>query len=178
MIKLFICDCDGTLTDGVYQMSNGGTDKLGRPGIISKNFYTRDFHGLWMLSNAGVEVAVITVASDGVIDNQCRRGAKYAKVITGAKDKKAIIYERYVGSSVMRLNLKVGWHEIAFIGDDIFDIELMNAVGIAACPADAHTKVKHLIHERDDGFVSSFPGGRGAVREFADYVLLTFSKII
>ncbi len=164
MIKLFLIDCDGTLTDGIYHT----TEK----GEISKNFFTRDFHGMKMLSDVGVKISIITAASDYVIAHQCRRAAKYASVNRGIKSKVGFVAATYVDiSDANRIDgLKFAWDEIAFIGDDVFDIELMKSVGLCACPLDADLEVLSLIENQDDGFRSSFPGGKGCVREFAEYV--------
>ena len=187
MIKLFLCDVDGVLTDGIYHTSEDGK--------LSKNFFTRDFHGLWMLKEAGVKIGIITAGNDDVIDHQCRRILHYADLIKGSKDKLKSIEDKYE---------EFDWSEIAYIGDDIIDIELLSAVGLCACPVDADRAVIQLIETRgedeiegyDDldidslredhvsmdeegtifptcgeGFLSDFPGGHGCVREFAEYVL-------
>ncbi len=116
-IKLFLSDCDGTLTDGIYQTSE--------KGIVSKSFFTRDFHGLWMLAHTGVKIGIITAASDEVITCQCRRGARYAEVIQRSKDKVEDIRIRYIDGGSLRQGLapprkQFQWDEIAFIGDDVF----------------------------------------------------------
>lgn len=180
MIKLFACDVDGTLTDGFYNT----TEK----GEVSKNFFTRDFHGLWMLNQMGVKVCIITAGIDEAIDHQCRRGAKCIDIIIkGAKDKVASIDDKYVFDVTSDVNSSFGeqnclygsgrlyWSEIAYIGDDIFDIELLSTVGLCSCPSDADKEVVKIVSTRQElnsaGFYSSFPGGRGSVREFAEYVL-------
>lgn len=157
MIKLFLCDVDGTLTDGIYHT----TEK----GEISKNFFTRDFHGLWMLDETEVRVGIITASNDDVIDHQCRRGAKYVDVMKKAKDKLVAVRDNYVDK------FGYDWDEIAFIGDDVFDIRLLSAVGLCACPFDADSKVIEFVEQRDEGFYSNYSGGYGCVREFAEYVL-------
>jgi len=163
MIKLFICDVDGTLTDGICHTTEAGE--------ISKNFYTRDFHGLWMLNEAGVKICIITAAGDDVIDKQCSRGAKYAHVIKRSKDKLNDIYEKFVENGPFH------WPEISYIGDDVFDVELLYEVGLACCPSDADSAVLEVLEDCKNAdrlgevFVSRFPGGKGCVREFADYVL-------
>lgn len=158
MIKLFLSDCDGTLTDGIYHT----TEK----GEISKNFFTRDFHGFWMLNKTGVKIGIITAAADNVIDHQCRRGARYVDVVKGTRDKFASIEDKYVTSG-----LRFKWDEIAYIGDDVFDSSLLQACGIAACPADADQSIFELVGNLSDGFASDFSGGKGCVREFAEHVL-------
>lgn len=156
-IKLFLADCDGTLTDGVYQ-----TDEEGN---IRKSFHTRDFHGMWLLSQTGVKIGIITYASDDVIVHQCRRGAKYATVMKGVKNKLEAVREAFVSGQSFE------WDEICYVGDDVLDMELMKKVGLAACPSDAHHAITSLVRLHRDGFESVFPGGRGCVRDFADYVL-------
>lgn len=169
-IKLFLSDCDATLTDGIYNTSESGQ--------ISKNFYTRDFYGIWMLSKTGVEIGIITVASDDVIVRQCNRAAKYVKVMTGVKDKLAFVADIFVEGDPYRTEYprrKYNWDEIAFIGDDVVDSELLKKVGLAACPQDAAEEVRDIIAHRSysqgECFRSNYPGGKGCVREFAEYVL-------
>lgn len=164
MIKLFLTDVDSTLTDGIYHTTE--------EGVISKNFFTRDFHGMWVLHQTGVKICIITAAGDNVIEQQCNRGAKYAEVIKGSKNKLDSIRDKYIGSAI-------AWNEIAYIGDDLFDVDLLKEVGICSCPSDADDEVLEIVEYRSyrsefsdvEGFQSSFPGGKGCVREFADYVL-------
>jgi len=156
MIKLFLSDCDGTLTDGIYQMREDGS--------ISKGFFSRDFHGMYELNKTGVEVGIISYSRDRVITEQCERAAKYVKVMIGAKNKLQVAKEEFVDKGTC------SWDEIAFIGDDSVDAELLQAVGLAGCPWDADEKIKKLIARLDDGFQSSYPGGHGAVREFVEYI--------
>lgn len=161
MIKVFITDVDSTLTDGIYRMSEDG--------VVSKSFFTRDFHGLWMLNESGVKVCIISYSRDKVINLQCERAAKYVYLMTGVKNKL-----EYVRDQVVQGNLfgqQFAWDELAYIADDVFDMDLLLAVGIAACPADAHEEVLQNLSVRKDGFLCTANGGRGAVREFADYIL-------
>lgn len=178
MIKLFLVDCDSTLTDGIYHTTEDG--------VISKNFFTRDFHGMYMLNKAGVKVCIITAASDNVIDHQCERAAKYADIIKGTNDKLASVRAKYVDSGLFN------WDEIAYIGDDVFDIPLLSEVGLCACPDDAAQEVSDLVFDiggvaagggdrgplcgvgrtyGPEGFRSTYAGGCGCVREFAEYIL-------
>lgn len=154
MIKLFLCDVDSTLTNGIYYTDENG--------CISKGFFSRDFQGMYVLHETGVDIGIITYARDKVIVQQCNRAAKYAKILTGARNKLEVVRKNYVGNFC-------AWDEIAYIGDDIMDAELLNKVGIAACPCDSHDKIKTLVSNLH-GFQSVHSGGRGAVREFADYV--------
>jgi len=158
MIKLLLCDVDGTLTDGVYQMYEDGT--------ISKGFYSRDFHGMYELNKTGVKIGVISLSRDKIIVEQCERAAKYVNVMIGAKNKLQVIKDEYVDKGVCE------WDEIAFIGDDNVDSELLQIVGLPGCPWNADEQIKKLISRLDDGFQCTYSGGHGAVREFVDYVSL------
>ena len=157
MIKLFLSDCDGTLTNGIYQT----TEK----GDISKGFFTRDFHGMWMLYDVGVKIGIITAAGDDVIVHQCRKGAKYAKIHRRVQNKNGFVMANYIDDGLF------SWDEVSYIGDDVFDMELMKSVGLCACPLDADSEVLKFVGNRSNGFCSNFSGGKGCVREFAEYVL-------
>lgn len=158
MIKLFLVDVDSTLTDGIYQ-----TDE---EGGIRKNFYTRDFHGMYMLDRMGVMVSIITASRDPVIERQCNRCAKYiTEILTGARDKFLVVKETFVDRGLFK------WDEIAYIGDDVMDLDLLKQVGLSACPFDAAIAVIMQLDISSDGFVMDHKGGHGCVREFAELVM-------
>ena len=163
MIKMFLCDCDGVLTDGIYTVSNNY--------FLSKNFHTRDFHGLRNLLDIGMDVAIITSSDDGIIDQRLRGAGLWEDIaIYNSHDKCGTVNEEVISDGTL-------WGEIAYMGDDVMDIELLKKVGIAACPADAHPTIIELVKGLDDGFVSKFNGGKGAVREFADYICVLKENI-
>lgn len=62
--------------------------------------------------------------------------------------------------------LDLDYSNIAYIGDDINDLECMRLIGFAACPKDAITEVQEISH-----FISKYDGGKGAVREIIDYII-------
>lgn len=156
MIKWFFTDVDGCLTDGMYLVNENG--------IRSKTFFTRDFHGLMLLDETKVEIGIITTSTDLAISYQCERVAKYANVISGAWDKVVAVNDAYSG-------VNLNWDHVAYIGDDILDIPLLESVGLPACPADAHDSVKKLIVGLDNGMILSKNGGKGCVRELVDIVM-------
>jgi len=155
MIKILMVDCDGTLTNGMYNTSENG--------VVFKTFFSRDFHGMMLLNQLGVKIAILTTASDDVIGYQCRRAAPYISVYKNIKDKYKFVVESDEFQSFDLIDM-------AFMGDDTFDIPLLQEVGLPACPHDADSKVFEVIEGMDDGFISQKMGGSGAVREFADYI--------
>ena len=149
-IKLLIFDVDGVMTDGSIYLDNNGNE--------IKSFYVRDGHGIKMAQKAGLSVAIITGRESQVVERRAKELA-IRELYQGIKDK-AGIYR----------NLLSRYHcqdeEIAFMGDDIVDLPVMIRVGLPAAPADADELViKHAL------FVSQKKGGRGAVREFIEFIL-------
>ena len=152
-VKLVLCDVDGTLTDGgMYYSENG--DEL-------KKFNTRDGMGLQLLREAGIKTGIITSEDTKMVEN---RGKKLNVdfLYQGKRDggKLAVAKELCV-------QLGITLDEVAYIGDDVNCMELLKAVGVKACPADACEEVKAIagIH------VMKKQGGKGCVREFVQKII-------
>lgn len=153
-IKLFLSDVDGVMTDaGMYYTASG--DEF-------KKFNTHDGMAFNLLREAGIKTGIITTENTTIVE---RRAAKlkidYVYQGAGFKGKLAAALE-ICSKENITLN------EVAYIGDDINCIELLKAVGIAACPANSTKKVKAIpgiIHLQKNG-------GEGAIREFVDDYIL------
>lgn len=153
-IKLFLSDVDGVMTDaGMYYTASG--DEF-------KKFNTHDGMAFNLLREAGIKTGIITTENTTIVE---RRAAKlkidYVYQGAGFKGKLAAALEI---CSIENITL----NEVAYIGDDINCIELLKAVGIAACPANSTKKVKAIpgiIHLQKNG-------GEGAIREFVDDYIL------
>jgi YrbI family 3-deoxy-D-manno-octulosonate 8-phosphate phosphatase len=148
-------DVDGVLTDaGMYYSESG--DEL-------KKFNTRDGMGIKMLQAAGLITAFITKEKTAVVE---QRGRKLAvpEVHQGADDKLSVL-KSLVGKYGLTLE------QVAFIGDDVNDLEALRAVGLSAAPADALPAVLTCVHH-----VCAKKGGEGAVRELADLILAARGK--
>lgn len=152
-IKLFIADVDGTLTDaGMYYSENG--DEF-------KKFNTKDGLGIRLLREAGIKTGFITSENTKIVENRA------------SKLKVDYLYQGKINEGKLAIakeicdKERISLEEVAYIGDDVNCIELLNAVGFAACPADAHEKVKAIpnIH------VMNISGGAGCVREWIDLIL-------
>jgi YrbI family 3-deoxy-D-manno-octulosonate 8-phosphate phosphatase len=149
-IRLLASDVDGVLTDGgVYYTEHG--DEL-------KKFNVHDGMGMVLLQKAGIRVALITAEETKIVERRALK-LKITEVFQGSKDK--------VGS--MEILLKrhgLRWEEVAFIGDDVNDFELLKRVGFSATPANGTETNKKIVH-----YVTKHNGGDGCVREICDLLL-------
>ncbi len=149
-IKMFLTDCDGCLTDGgMYYSENG--DEL-------KKFNTRDGMGLALLRERGIITGIIT--SESVALNRRRADKLKLDILEeGCIDK---------ASAVKRIckEYQIDLENIAYIGDDVNDLEAIKMVGLGCCPADAVESVKSVA-----SFVTQARGGKGVIREVADKIL-------
>jgi 3-deoxy-D-manno-octulosonate 8-phosphate phosphatase (KDO 8-P phosphatase) len=149
-IALVVLDVDGTLTDGGLW--------FGARGEVLKRFHVRDGRGIRLLQEAGIEVAVITGRRSAAVTARCRElGIRH--VLQGAGDK---------NTALERLLRKLQLHtsQVACVGDDTPDVPLFVRVGFAVAVRDAHPLAARAAHCR-----TTLPGGHGAVREVADWLL-------
>ncbi|MBD3638495.1 MAG: HAD-IIIA family hydrolase [Crocinitomicaceae bacterium] len=147
-IKLLILDADGTMTDGgMYFTENGD---------LIKKYNAKDGLAIKRLVKEGIHVGIIS------------HGTKH-KVIQDRADMLGIQHV-YVGpdSKLGILNkwmekLGIELSEVAYIGDDINDLDIMEAVGLTACPADAVKEIKKMVN-----IILCKRGGEGCIRELVD----------
>ncbi len=149
-IELLVLDIDGVLTDGRLYFSARGE--------ALKVFHVRDGHGIKLLMGRGVEVAAISGRRSAAVTARMRE-LKVNSVVQGCSDKVA---------ALLTLTARLGIEPLACacIVDDTPDLPLMSAVGFAAAVSDAHPLVQSAAH-----WVSTAPGGRGAVRELCNALL-------
>jgi 3-deoxy-D-manno-octulosonate 8-phosphate phosphatase (KDO 8-P phosphatase) len=150
-IKLMITDVDGVLTDnGVYYSGNG--EEL-------KRFSFRDGMGVERLRKiAGIETGIITKEDSLPVAKRSEK-LKISELHMGVNDKALRLKE------IMN-RIKISTDEIAYIGDDINDEEIMKQVGLSACSADAMSFARKVAH-----YVCTANGGHGAFREFAELII-------
>ena len=152
-IKLFVSDIDGTLTDGgMYYSENG--DEL-------KKFNTRDGMGFRMLREAGIKTAIVT-SENRELNRRRAEKMKIDYLVQGKRDG-----DKLAAVIVIAKELGITMEEVAYIGDDVNCIELLSAVGKAACPSDACVRVKELPGVE----AMTKKGGEGCVREFINMLL-------
>ena len=150
MIKLVITDIDGVWTDGGMFYDQTGNEW--------KKFNTSDSAGVLFLRLLQIPLGIITGENTEIVMRRAEK-LKISELHMGVKNKLATaqtLCEKY----------KVSMKEVAYIGDDINDIPLLNAVGFSACPANAPDYVKSQAT-----LVLKKKGGDGAFREFVEYIL-------
>ncbi len=149
-VRLLVLDIDGVLTDGRIIYDSEGRE--------SRFFDAQDGIGILLLKAAGIQTIMITIKPSEVIQYRAR-DLKIEEVYQGVKPKTKVleqILERH----------KVGLDEICYVGDDLVDIGMMQAVGLPAAVANASREVKKAA-----SYVTKKRGGRGAVRELAEVIL-------
>lgn len=154
-IKLLLLDVDGVLTDGQIVMDDRGQE--------TKHFDVRDGHGIRLLIRAGIDVGLITGRSSKVVNHRAKDlGIRmvYQKVYN-----KIEVYRE--------IKRKTGYkdQEIAYVGDDLMDIAVLRNVGLAMTVKDCWGDLKRTVD-----YVSTKEGGRGAVREMAELLLIAQGK--
>ena len=152
-IRLFLCDVDGTLTDGgMYYTENG--DEL-------KKFNTRDGMGFQLLREAGIKTGIITSENTKIVEYRAKK-LKVDFLFQSKRDGGKLAAAKGICDT-----LGISLEEVAYIGDDINCRELLSAVGYAACPADSVTEIKEISHIK----LLEKKGGEGCVREFISLLL-------
>ena len=163
-IKLVVLDVDGTLTDGIYQISEGGK--------VTKSFYTKDFYAIEKILRAKIDVCIVTQSHDFVIDAQVERIESHSDLWTGCLESGALQIFTCVEDKIECVHSLIsnydnlGWHNIAYMGDAENDVGCMKKALFTGCPFDAIDSVKE-----NSTYISDFPGGRGAVYEFCMFIL-------
>jgi 3-deoxy-D-manno-octulosonate 8-phosphate phosphatase (KDO 8-P phosphatase) len=148
-IKWILMDVDGTLTDGLLTVMPDGEEL--------KAYHVRDGMGILMAHLVGLRTGIITGKTSEALTHRAKR-LRVSEVHQGILDKNRV-YE-----DLLR---KYGLQDrdVAFIGDDLGDLPVLKRVGLAAAVADAHPRVKEHCH-----YICSLAGGRGAVREFLEFI--------
>ena len=149
-VRLLIVDIDGVLTDGGLQFDNRGEEY--------KTFNSLDGHGIRMMLESGIEVAVITGRKSGIVEHRMR-DLGVRQIYQGYRDKLPA-FEKLLQDSGLTPE------QVAYIGDDLPDLPVMQRVGFAIAVQNAHSFVK-----QNCDWITDTPGGKGAVREATDFIL-------
>jgi len=149
-IRLFATDVDGVLTDAGMYYSESGDEW--------KKFNTHDGMGIKLLQRSGLITAIITQERTRLVARRAERLA-IPELHQGTMDKLSVIRE-------MATRHGVSLRQVAYIGDDVNDLEALKAVGFSAAPADG---LPHILAAVD--YVCRKKGGEGAVREVVEMIL-------
>ena len=149
-IKLVIFDVDGVLTNGGLFFGDSGEEY--------KMFNSKDGHGMKMLQDSGVHIAIITGRSSNVVTQRMiNLGVEH--VFQGVEDKNLAYQE-------LKAQLGIEDSNIAYMGDDVIDLPVMTKVGLPMAVADAHSLVID-----NAAWTSQFKGGHGAAREACEMIM-------
>jgi 3-deoxy-D-manno-octulosonate 8-phosphate phosphatase (KDO 8-P phosphatase) len=154
-IRLLVLDVDGVMTDGgIYYSAQG---------VALKRFYAHDGYGIVRARENGLALAIMSGRSSPVVTARAR-DLRITTVLQGIDNKL-----RTAGDLAKRRGLRL--EELAFIGDDLFDLPLLQAVGLSAAPADARPEVRRRVD-----YVAEARGGEGVVREVIDLIIRHASR--
>jgi 3-deoxy-D-manno-octulosonate 8-phosphate phosphatase (KDO 8-P phosphatase) len=149
-VKMILMDVDGTLTDGRLSVLPDGEE--------IKSYNVKDGLGVLLAQLVDIKLGIITgKRSEGLVKRAER--LKIAELHQGAIDKKPVF------DDILRRH-GLAPEEIAYIGDDFGDLEIMAACGFAAAVGDAHKAVKKQAH-----YICRLNGGQGAFRELVDFII-------
>lgn len=150
-INLLISDVDGVLTDaGMYYSERG--DEL-------KKFNTRDGKGIELIRQAGIQVMILTAENVALVQKRAEK-LNVDYVFMGIKDKKKFLEDFFI------THPQFSFDSIAYIGDDVNDLESLKAAYLSAAPKDAHPDVLEVVD-----LTCNRDGGQGCVRELCDFII-------
>lgn len=159
MVKLFLTDVDGCLTDGgMYYTSEGEA---------MKRFCVYDGMGMVCLQQAGIPCGILTSENSMIVKARAEKlKLRYLYLGVGSKVNPNCLTKLEAAKEICH-ELGIALEDVCFVGDDINDVELLSAVGYPCCPPTARPEVLAVPGIR----VLKTPGGQGAIREVADEIL-------
>jgi 3-deoxy-D-manno-octulosonate 8-phosphate phosphatase (KDO 8-P phosphatase) len=149
-IKLLLLDVDGVLTDGSIYYSATGAEM--------KRFSALDGYGAARAREHGLKLGIISGRQTPIVDVRAKE--------LGIEDVAQNASDKVAAMNAMRQHHGLDIREIAFMGDDLFDLPLLSVVGLSAAPKNAVAEVKKTVD-----YVTGASGGGGAVREVIDLII-------
>lgn len=149
-IKLVAFDIDGVMTDGSLTFDENGVEY--------KTYNVKDGLGVVMLRRAGIVPAIITARNNGTVVHRAK--------ILGVTELHQGQKNKIVALDDLIEKYNLSYEQVAYMGDDLPDLCVLEKIGLSACPADAVDEVLEISK-----FVSTKGGGKGAVRQFTDFIL-------
>jgi 3-deoxy-D-manno-octulosonate 8-phosphate phosphatase (KDO 8-P phosphatase) len=154
-IKLLLLDVDGVLTDGGIIIDDRGVE--------TKHFNVRDGQGIVLLMRAGIEVGLITARTSKAVRYRAKELG--LRIVHQGVQSKVTVYGE------IRRQTGLADTQIAYIGDDIGDLQILHRVGLAVTVNDGWPELFRFVD-----YVTETPGGKGAVREVAELLLKAQNK--
>jgi|TARA_B100000315_G_scaffold157511_1_gene146100 YrbI family 3-deoxy-D-manno-octulosonate 8-phosphate phosphatase len=150
-IKLVITDVDGVLTDGGMYYS--------KDGEFLKKFNTRDAMGMELLLDLGIKTIMLTRENSNIVKARAKK-IKVSELYSGILNKKTLLLKKIL----KKYNVKLD--QVAYIGDDLNDLEIMKSVGFSVTPSNGIDQIKKISN-----YVCKLNGGDGVFRELADIII-------
>lgn len=148
--KLIITDIDGVWTDGGMYYD--------QTSVEFKKFNTSDSAGILFCKCLGIKTAIITGENTKIVERRSKKlGVDY--LFQGVTDKLSVARK-------LTEELGIRLFDVAYIGDDLYDLELLRSVGFSGCPSNSPNYIKSEVH-----FITQKCGGEGAFREFVEKIL-------
>jgi len=154
-INTFILDVDGVLTDGTVLALDSGEQ--------TRTFYIKDGYAVQCALKQGYNITIISSGTRTGVRKRLEF-LDIKDIFMGIEDK-IEVFEKYLETK------NITEENILYMGDDLADYEILSRVGLPTCPADAVDDIKAVCH-----YISSFPGGRGAVRDVIEKVMRVQGK--
>ena len=155
-VELVIFDIDGVLTDGSLFIGDDGQEY--------KAFNSKDGHGIRMLLDGGVDIAIITGRQSEVVKHRAN-DLGITRIYQGKREKLPAFLE-------LLEETKLSADKVAYVGDDVVDLPVMTRVGLSICVQDSHAFVKKHAH-----WITNAAGGQGAGREVCEMILQAKGKL-
>jgi 3-deoxy-D-manno-octulosonate 8-phosphate phosphatase (KDO 8-P phosphatase) len=149
-IKLLLLDVDGVMTDGGLYYS--------AQGVEMKRFHAHDGYGVVRAHEHGLKIAIISGRATPIVEARAKM-LKIDEVFQNAMDKVGAMRDIQKRHALQD-------EELAFIGDELFDLPLLKLVGLSAAPPNARPEVRRAVD-----YVTRMAGGEGAVRELIDLII-------
>ena len=150
-MKLFVMDVDGTLTDGKIYIGSG--EKEFKACNVKDGYAINE-----ILHTNNIKTAIVTGRKSDIVEIRARE-LRIDYVYQNVSDKVETIKQ-------MVELYGIPFEEVAYIGDDLNDFEVMKKCGITGCPSDAVDEIKNI-----SDYVSKYKGGEGAVRDFIEWII-------
>jgi 3-deoxy-D-manno-octulosonate 8-phosphate phosphatase (KDO 8-P phosphatase) len=154
-IRFLLLDVDGVLTNGMIYLDSDGREL--------KSFHIHDGHGLYLLQRIGIQVGWISGRASPMVDFRAKE--------LGITEVHQGVHEKLQVYLALLKKYKLEDRQMAYMGDDLIDIPILERAGLAIAVPNAVKAVKTKAH-----LITRHPGGEGAVREITDFLITSHNR--